>query len=201
MKYQILTVSRQFGSGGRTIAKRIAEELNIPYYDKEIVEQVALETGFSPEYIEQVGEHARGKSIWSYAFSGTGVPGVMGGMSASDFLWVMQRKVILELAEKGPCVIVGRCADQILKERDDVLNVFIHATDKFRAERIVRLYGESEVKPEKRISEKDAKRRAHYKHYTGEDWGTNLSYQVSLDSGVLGVDKCVEIIVGIMKSE
>ncbi len=201
MKKNIITVGRQFGSGGRTIAKNVAERLGIPYYDKEIVEKVALETGFSEEYIEQIGEHARGKSIWSYAFSNPGVPGIMGGMSASDFLWVIQRKVILDLAEKGPCVIVGRCADQILKDREDVLRVFIHASDKFRAERIVRLYGESESKPEKRLGDKDAKRRAHYKHYTGEEWGNSLNYHLCLDSGVLGIEKCADYIVSVMKDE
>lgn len=201
MKWNILTVGRQFGSGGRTIAKSVAERLGIPYYDKEIVEKVALETGFSEDYIEQIGEHARGKSVWSYAFSNPGVPGIMGGMSASDFLWVIQRKVILDLAEKGPCVIVGRCADQILKERDDVLRVFIHASDEFRAERIVRLYGESEHKPEKRLADKDAKRRAHYKHYTGEEWGNSQNYHMCLDSGVIGIEKCANYIVSVMKSE
>lgn len=201
MKPSILTVGRQFGSGGRTIAKSVAEQLGIPYYDKEIVEKVALETGFSEEYIEQIGEHARGKSVWSYAFSNPGVPGIMGGMSASDFLWVIQRKVILDLAEKGPCVIVGRCADRILKDREDVLRVFIHASDEFRAERIVRLYGESESKPQKRLADKDAKRRAHYKHYTGEEWGDTTNYHLCLDSGVLGIEKCVEYIVSAMKDE
>lgn len=199
MKYNILTLGRQFGSGGRTVAKSVAEQLGIPYYDKEIVEKVALETGFSQEYIEQMGEHARGKSVFSYAFSNPGVPGVMGGMSASDFLWVIQRKVILDLAEKGPCVIVGRCADQILKDRTDVLRVFIHASDEFRAHRIVRLYGESENKPEKRLADKDAKRRAHYKHYTGETWGDTFNYHLCLDSSVVGVEKCADIIVDIMK--
>ena len=104
-------------------------------------------------------------------------------------------------AEKGPCVIVGRCADRILKDREDVLRVFIHASDEFRAERIVRLYGESESKPQKRLADKDAKRRAHYKHYTGEEWGDTTNYHLCLDSGVLGIEKCVEYIVSAMKDE
>ena len=87
MKWNILALGRQFGSGGRTIAKKVAEEMGIPYYDKEIVEKVALETGFSQDYIEQMGEYARGKSELSFAFSNPGIPGIMGGMSASDFLW------------------------------------------------------------------------------------------------------------------
>lgn len=201
MKRNILALGRQFGSGGRTIAKTVADELGIPYYDKEIVEKVALETGFSEDYIEQLGEYARGKTILSFAFSNPGVPGIMGGMSASDFLWVIQRKVILELAEKGPCVIVGRCADRILKDRDDVLRVFIHASDEFRAQRIVRLYGESEHKPEKRIADKDAKRRAHYKHYTGEEWGDAANYHLCLDSSDIGIENCADIILKVMKSD
>ena len=197
---KIITIGREFGSGGRELGRKLAEILGFDYYDKEIVEKVALETGFSQDYIEQMGEYARGKSELSFAFSNPGVPGIMGGMSASDFLWVIQRKVILDLAEKGPCVIVGRCADQILKDRDDVLRVFIHASDQFRAERIVRLYGESEKKPEKRLADKDAKRRVHYKHYTGEEWGDTFTHHLCLDSSVIGVDKCAEMIVSVMKN-
>ena len=100
----------------------------------------------------------------------------MGGMSASDFLWTIQYRVIQDLAEKGPCVIVGRCADYILREREDCLHTFIHASVPFRADRIVRLYGESEKAPEKRLADKDTRRRVNYKYYTDREWGMAQSY-------------------------
>ncbi len=200
MSIKIITISRQFGSGGRTIAKKVADELGFNYYDKEIIEHVAVETGFSKEYIEERGEHAPGKTILSYGFEPQGVPGIMNGMSAADYLWSIQRQVILKIAEEDkPCVIVGRCADYILKEYDDVFNVFIHADMEFRKDRIVRLYGESENKPEKRLIEKDKKRKTNYKYYTNQDWGDSVNYDLSLDSSFFGVDKCAEIICDLVR--
>lgn len=201
MSIKIITISRQFGSGGRTIAKKVADELGFNYYDKEIIEHVAVETGFSKEYIEERGEHAPGKTILSYGFEPQGVPGIMNGMSAADYLWSIQRQVILKIAEEDkPCVIVGRCADYILKEYDDVFNVFIHADMEFRKDRIVRLYGESENKPEKRLIEKDKKRKTNYKYYTNQDWGDSVNYDLSLDSSFFGVDKCAEIICDLVRN-
>ena len=195
MKKNIITISREFGSGGRTIGKTVAERLGVPCYDKELVKQVALESGFDPKFIEERGESAPGKNRFAYAFLGRGTPGVMGGMSASDFLWTIQYRVIQDLAEKGPCVIVGRCADYILREREDCLHTFIHADKAFRADRIVRLYGERTDSPEKRLKEKDDKRRAYYRHYTGHNWGAADNFHICLDSSRLGIEKCVDIIV------
>lgn len=164
---KIVTISREFGSGGRTIGKAVAQKLGVPYYDKALIKQVSEETGFDPAYIENAGEYAQEKSIFSYFTSFAGSTGVMGGMSASDFLWCMQRKVILDKAEEGPCVIVGRCADFILKDRTDALHVFIHADPAFRADRIVRVYGESERSPAQRLKDKDGRRSVNYKHFNG----------------------------------
>ena len=199
MNNRIITISREFGSGGRTIGKMAAEKLGIPYYDKDLVKKVAVETGFDESYIEKQGEDAPSNSIFGYAFAARGMNGAMNGMSADDFLWVIQRNVILDLAEKGPCVMVGRCADYILKERTDCLNVFVHAAAETRAERIVRLYGETEKSPAKRLEEKDKKREVYYKYYTGQVWGMAKNYAISLDSGKLGLDRCVELITGLTK--
>lgn len=195
MEKRIITISREFGSGGRTIGREVANKLGIPFYDKELVEQVALESGFAPKFVEEHGEHAPGKTILSYAFAPQGVPGVMNGLSTSDFLWNIQCSVILQLAEKGPCVIVGRNADYILKDRADVLHVYIHADKEFRADRIVRLYGESEKSPEARLNEKDKRRKINYQHYTGRNWGVAQNYDVCFNSGVLGVEYISDIIV------
>ncbi|HOP12067.1 MAG TPA: cytidylate kinase-like family protein [Oscillospiraceae bacterium] len=199
MSKQIITISREFGSGGRSIAKALAENLGIKYYDKELVKQVSLETGFAQNFIEEHGEYAQSKSKFESFFGQTGTPGVMNGLSADDFLWCIQRDVIQQIAEKEPCVIVGRCADYILKDRSDCLHVFIHADMAYRAERIVRLYGQSENTPEKRISDKDARRSVYYKQFTGRDWGMAQNYHITLNSGVIGIDKCVAILEDLYK--
>ncbi|MBQ7415545.1 MAG: cytidylate kinase-like family protein [Oscillospiraceae bacterium] len=195
MGTKIITISRQFGSGGRSIGREVAERLGIPFYDKELVEQVALESGFAPSFVEENGEHSPTRSRLAYAFSHQSIPGVMNGMSIADFLWSVQCNVIMQLADKGPCVIVGRNADYILKDRKDCLDVFIHADTDFRADRIVRLYGESEKSPVARLNEKDKRRMINYQHYTGRVWGQSENYDLCLNSGELGIETCVELIV------
>ena len=199
MKKNIITISRQFGSGGRTVGRLVAEKLGIPFYDKELVEHIALESGFAPKFVEEHGEHAPGKSLLAYAFAPQGVPGVMNGLSTADFLWNIQCGVILQLAEKGPCVIVGRNADYILKDREDVLHAYIHADMDFRADRIVRLYGESEKSPQTRLNEKDKRRKLNSQHYTGRTWGASENYDICLDTSVIGVERAADIIVSIVK--
>ncbi len=195
MTSKIITISREFGSAGRTIGREVAKWLDIPFYDKELVEQIALNSGFAPTFVEENGEHSPTRSRFAYLFSQQTAPGLGGGMSTADILWTVQCNVIMELADKGPCVIVGRNADYILKDRPDVLNVFIHADMAKRADRIVRLYGESEKSPEARLQEKDKRRKVHYQHYTGRTWGLANNYDLCLDSGRLGIDACVDIIV------
>lgn len=198
---RIITVSREFGSGGRSIGKAVAERLQIPYYDKELIKHVAERTGFHPEYIEETGEYAQGKSFLSYLFPSGAARDAMGGMSTADFLWVMQREVILDLAKKSPCVIVGRCSDFILRENPKAFHVFVHASPAFRADRIVRLYGESEKAPLERLKDKDGRRNANYKHYTGQDWGRCQNYSLSLDSEKIGVERCAEIIASLCETK
>ncbi len=198
MKKTIITISRQFGSGGRTVGHLIAEKLGIPFYDKDLVEHIALESGFAPKFVEEHGEHSPGKSILSYALAPQGIPGIMNGLSAADFLWSIQCNAILQLADKGPCVIVGRNADYILKDRKDCLHVFIHADMDFRADRIVKLYGESEKSPEVRLQEKDKRRSVNYQHYTGQTWGDAKNYDISINTAVVGVEKAADLIVALL---
>jgi len=198
---KIITISREFGSGGRTIAKELAERLGYKYYDKELVKQVAAETGFDPSYIEETGEHAASANPLNYLFSSPGIPGVMKGMSAADFLWCIQRAVILKLADAEPCVIVGRCADYILADRPDALHVFIHAPLEDRAARVVRLYGESDKSPEQRIRDKDKRRRLNYKHYTGREWGESRNYSLTLNSSALGIENCVSLLETLARAD
>lgn len=200
MDKKIITISREFGSGGRTIGKLVADALCVPYYDKELVKRVATETGFDALFVETAGEDAPVKSRLAYAFSGGGgTHGAMNGLSADDFLWMIQRKVILELADQEACVIVGRCADFILAERTDCLHVFVHAGLSARASRIVTLYGESEKSPEKRLEEKDKRRKLYYERHTGQTWGMSQNYHLALDSGTIGIDACVGLITSLAK--
>ncbi len=195
---KIITISRQFGSGGRTVGKLVSEALGIPNYDKELVEQVALKSGFAPKFVEENVEHAPGKTFFSYAFAPQGVPGVMNGMSTADFLWNIQCNAILQLAEEGPCVIVGRNADYILKDHPDCLHVFIYADKEFRAERIVQKYGESEKSPEARLVEKDKRRAVNYQHYTGRTWGDPSNYDLCLNTGRIGIERAAQIIIDLV---
>lgn len=191
MKNRVITISRQFGSGGRTIGKETAARLGIPCYDHEVIEKIAEKSGFTKDYIEKHSEDVNRGSWLSGALMGRDYY----GYSTQDYVWKVQRETILELAAKGPCVIVGRCADYLLKEEADCLTVFIHADMEKRAMRIVEQYGERHESPEKRLRDKDKRRAAYYQFYTDTQWGAAENYHVSLDSGVLGIEKCVEILV------
>ncbi len=191
MANRIITISREFGSGGRTIGRKVAEKLGIPCYDAELVEKIAEESGYAEEYIKEEGEYTSGGWL-STLFSDR-----TNGLTNQDKLWNVQSKVIRELAEKESCVIVGRCADYILREKADCLTVFIHASLEKRAERIVREYGETDETPEERLKDKDKRRATYYRFYTDMKWGQAKNYQVCLDSGKLGIDKCVDIIASL----
>lgn len=191
MKNRVITISREFGSGGRTIGKRVAEELKIPCYDNELLMEIAKESGFQENYVQEAGEYASGGFL-SNVFSHQG-----SSPNNADYLWQIQYRIISELAEKSPCVIVGRCADYILQDKADCLKVFIHADIAFRAERIVKVYGEREESPEQRIRDKDKRRAAYHRFYTDMKWGHAQNYDLTLNSGTLGIERCVEIIKGI----
>lgn len=191
MKHKIITISREFGSGGRTIGKKVAEALGIPCYDAELIEELAKESGFAESYIKEAGEYAPGNYL-SSVFANRSF-----GPTNEDILWEMQCRVISELAEKGPCVIVGRCADYILREKAECLKVFVHADMAFRAERIVKEYGEREESAEQRLRNKDKRRAAYHRFYTNMKWGYAQNYHLTLNSGELGIEKCVKVICDI----
>lgn len=189
---RIITIGREFGSGGRTIAKLAAGQLGIPVYDNELLIKIAQESSFSEAYISEKTEDTTIGHLISRSLSGLG--GYNAG-TAEDYLWQMQRKVILELAQKESCIIVGRCADYILQDAADCLRVFIYADLSKRAERIVKVYGDKEPgEPVKRLKEKDKRRSAFYNYHTDMKWGDPHNYHVCLDSGTLGFEKCVQII-------
>lgn len=188
MKNRIITISREFGSGGRTIGKRVAEALHIPCYDSELLQKIAVESGFDQEYIREAGEYAPGGLLVS-AFSHHSF-----GPNNADYLWKIQYQIITDLAEKGPCVIVGRCADYILRDKADCFRVFIHADLAFRAARIVKEYGERDVSAEQRLRDKDKRRAAYHRFYTDMKWGHAQNYDITLNSGTLGIETCVSLL-------
>lgn len=191
MKKQIITISREFGSGGRKIGKRVADRLGISFYDKDIIAKVAEETGFSEKFIEKKGEYSPVKNIFAYAFVGRD----SSGTSIDDYLYAAQQKIILEIAQKEPCVIVGRCADYILRDREDCLNVFIHGEQAEKIERVMRLYEKSKEGAIKMMKDMDKKRSINYNYYTDREWGMVKNYAVTLNSSILGYDKCVDAII------
>ncbi|MGO5050168.1 AAA family ATPase [Dysosmobacter sp. Sow4_B12] len=196
MSERILTISREFGSGGRTVGRMAATALHIPCYDQEILEELAKKSGFTQGYIRDQGEYAAHAGWLSNALASR----FSDGLTSQDRLWVLQRELILELAEKGPCVIVGRCADFILREKADCLTAFIHADMAFRAKRIVEVYGQRQDSPEKRLQDKDRRRAAYYQFYTDTRWGQARNYHIALDSGVLGIDRCAELLAELYES-
>lgn len=190
MSNRIITISREFGSGGRTIGRQTAKKLGISCYDQELLDEMVKESGFAADYVKETSEYSPHNSWLSHAFSSRS----MDGFSNEDFLWKLQVKIINEIAVKEPCVIVGRCADYILRGKADLLTVFIHADLAFRSKRIVQVYGESDDVPAKRLREKDKRRQAYYQFYTDMKWGEAHNYHISLDSGILGIEKCEELI-------
>ncbi len=191
MSRKIITISREFGSGGRFIGESLAKSLRFAYYDKDIIEQIAKQSGISPEYISKRAELSPNKGLFAYAFSGRDIT----GKSVDDIVYDVQRKIILEIAEKESCVIIGRNADYILKDRDDVFNVFIHGDMPQKIQRICKIYDVDEDSAVKLINDTDKRRSANYNFYTEQKWGMSSNYMLSMNSSVLGYDMCQKLII------
>ena len=197
MPGNIITIGRQFGSGGRSVAKHLAEQLGIKYYDKELITMSAKESGISPEIFEKVDEAAANSLLYSMVIGMYGATSRMtdyGELSINDKIFKIQTEIIKKLAEEGPCVIVGRCADYILRERTDLLNVFVYSDTEKRIERAVNEYGIQSKNIKEFILKSDKKRSNYYNFYTGKRWGASCNYHLCLDSGIFGIDGSVEII-------
>ena len=191
MAKRIITISREFGSGGRFIGEEVAKKLGIAYYDKNIIGQIAEKSGLSQEYIQESAELAPKKGLFAYALAGRDIT----GRSVEDMVYEAQRKVILGLAEKEPCVIIGRNADYILKDRDDVLNVFIHGDMPEKIKRITGLHNVEEKEAVKMMADTDKRRMTNYNFYTEQKWGKASNYTLCLNSSELGYDRCEKIIM------
>lgn len=190
MSYKIITISREFGSGGRFIGEETAKKLGIAFYDREIIAKVADDLGLSEKYVADRGEYAPSKNIFSYAFIGRDI----NGNSIADQIYSHQQKIIKELAAKEPCVIVGRSADYILSGRDDVLNVFIQGNKADKIVRIKEIYSKSDDEAAKMIKDTDKKRSVNYRYCTDQEWGSRKNYDIVLNSSTLGYDNCIDVI-------
>ena len=192
----VITIGREFCSGGAETAHKLSKLLDIPYYDKEIIDEAVKTTQLAEDVVAHHDERPVGYAdVGGYQYGGlwyTNDPSLLlpVGMRVAD----AQFEVIRRTASQGPCVIVGRCADYILQDTADCLKVFIHADLAFRAKRIVEVYGEREQSPEERLRDKDKRRAAYHRFYTNMKWGHAQNYHLTLDSGVIGIDKCVDII-------
>jgi len=194
----IITIGREFGSGGSEIGRKLSERLGIPYYDKNMIEQVAEKLGFSPEYVRKVEETPTGSFLFSmamYTYGGYNAGATDEGVVPAELqVTAAQTEYILEKAAEGDCIFVGRCADYLLKGRHDVLRVFICADAKARLEHVMERYKLTEKEALRAISQTDRKRAAYYNANTQCRWGARESYDLILNSTALGIDGAVDLL-------
>lgn len=194
----VITIARQYGSGGREIGEMLAKKLGVPYYDKELIALAAKKSGLSEEVFRQADERATSSLLYSlvmgtYGFGG-GVAG-MNDMPINDKLFLIQADIIRKAAEKGACVIVGRCADYVLRERKNCLRVFIHADRDSRMRRAVEKYGIDPAKVSDFLTKKDKQRANYYNFYTNKKWDSMQNYDLTIDSSVFTSEQAVELII------
>ena len=190
---KVITISREYGAGGHSIGKRVAQELGIELYDRDIVRETVRASGYDTETVQEEEEEvSRGIALLNSILSNS-----VHYPNTQDAIHEVQQAVILHYAQSGPCVILGRCADEILRASGiPCLNVFIHASEIHRAERMRRETGITDATELQRlITRKDHLRSNYYSHYTGRQWGDSHNYHLTLDSGVLGDEVCVQLIL------
>ncbi|MDD2648320.1 MAG: cytidylate kinase-like family protein [Eubacteriales bacterium] len=193
----VITIGRQYGSGGREIGKRIAEKLDIPYYDKELLEISAKESGICKEFLEKHDEKATNSFLYSLVMGSrmVGMSSVYGAeLPLNQRIFLAQFETIERIASQGGCVIVGRCADYILRQRKNVLKLFLYAPIEDRAKRAVELYGHKADNAEKQVMQIDKQRESYYNYFTTQRWGDFRNYDVMLDTSRLGYDNAATLI-------
>ncbi|MCR4692094.1 MAG: cytidylate kinase-like family protein [Lachnospiraceae bacterium] len=194
---KIITIGRQFGSGGRSIGKMLAKELDVPFYDKDLITRAAKESGFCEELIESHDERPTNSFLYnlvmdtySFGYNATGLV----DMPISQKVFLAQFNTIRKIAEEGPCVIVGRCADYALDQNPDHISVFISADMEFRKKRIMESRGLSEGKAQDLIVRKDKQRQSYYNYYSSKRWGMCDTYDIAVTSSVLGIEGTVQFL-------
>lgn len=201
MSNYVISISREFGSGGRMIGKQLAARLGIPCYDRTLIQKTAEKSGLSPEFIARAEERARSRIHLPLASLGTGVAAyTQQGVPVSLQAFFAQSEVIRELADEGPCVIVGRCSDYVLGGRPGCLKVFLWADLDSRVRRCLDEYHLPPAGVEQRIRQTDRDRSSYYAHYTGRTWGDMRNFDLTLNTAVTGVDGAVEVIAALVKA-
>lgn len=200
MKPFIITIARQYGSGGKTVGKLLSERLGIPYYDRDIITMASEDSGvnavlFSDERLKPDLKHR----LLARFQGGDPVSPEDAGFTRDDNLFRYQAKIIKELADKGPCVLIGRCADHVLRERSDVVRVFVHAPADFCLREAMKVNSLPERAVVRKIAEVDEYRARYYRYYTGQEWSDARNYDLSLNSAALGFDGTVEAILAYME--
>ena len=197
MLQSVITIARQYGSGGRTIGKKLAESLNIPFYDKELIAMAAKKSGLSQEVFEKADEKATSSLLYSLVM-GTDNFGshfsTVSDMPINDRLFMIQSDIIQHAALEGPCVIVGRCADYVLREHPNCFHVFIRAEHDDRVKRIVEEYGDPAAKADDLLQKKDKQRANYYNFYSNKKWADMNNYDLVVNSSLFGIDGSIDVI-------
>ncbi|HIT85693.1 MAG TPA: cytidylate kinase-like family protein [Candidatus Ornithomonoglobus intestinigallinarum] len=202
---RVITVGRQFGSGGRDVGQKIAAALNIPYYDKELVEKAAEKSNMSSEAVKEIDERATNSLLYSIVTGGFGMKGLntplFYEMPMNDKFFIAQSEVIKELAREGDCVVVGRCADYVLENEEnvDVFSLFVYAPLEFRTMRVARDLKLTENRAKEHIQKTDKQRRTYYDYYTSRSWGNMTNYDLCINTGKIGIDNAAELIISYLK--
>lgn len=194
MRYSIITISRQYGSGGREIGTQLADRLGIPFYDKVLCEEAAKRSGLDPTFLE-LAERREGRKL-AYQLQ---LPGAPFRLSLDDQAFLALAAAIRRLAEQGPCILVGRGANRILSDRKDALHVYLYADQKTRLKRIVEQYGVPAQQAEKVLQDTDRARAVYLKEYTDQVMGHSENYHLCLDSGALGIEHTVRILEAVYR--
>lgn len=198
----VITISRQFGSGGHEVGERLARELNVPFYDKALIAMAAKQSGLSEEVFANADEKATSSLLYSmvmgsYSF-GARVPGI-NEMPINDKLFIIQSDIIKKAAAEGPCVVIGRCADYILREHENCLNVFIHANKEDRIRRSIAKKDCEERKASDFVTKKDKQRANYYNFYSNKRWDDLQNYDITIDTSRFTVDEAVELLMDAAK--
>lgn len=197
----IVTITRQYGSGGHDIGKALADRLNIPFYDKELISLAAKESGVCPQIFENVDERATNSLLYSLSVGlynyGNGFSS-MGDLPVNDRLYILQHKIIKELAEKGPMVVVGRCADYVLKDNSNAVKIFIYADIDSRIKRAVERNDIDPARAKQAVLKADKNRANYYSFYSGKKWGVADNYDLCINSTHISTEQAVDIIIDYM---
>ena len=200
MEKFVITIARQYGSGGRTVGQMLAKELNVEYYDKDLIRKASEESGINEALFANADEQSKGlfKAFKKKNYGGEVLSPSSNQFTSNENLFNYQAKIIRDLADRESCIIIGRAADYILKDRKDVISVFVHAPKDFLMEQAAKKHSMSNKELEKYISKIDKNRAEYYKAHTGREWTDARNYDLCLDSSKLGFEKCVEEIIAYM---